>query len=147
MQILHVIFYGNSNLHNLHNTTTCAFFAHMPHLNCNLHFLHIAFLTSPESGMCRFCTCHFQHSKNANYCLIINAIIIQQPLEIILRRKASVAQIPVGFAPVLDASVIEQPQILRDDEWHHARLHLHLPRELRFHPPLEVRGRAGPPLR
>ena len=30
-------------MHNLHNTTTGALFAHMLLLNCNLHFLHIAF--------------------------------------------------------------------------------------------------------
>ena len=33
-------------MHNLHNTTTGALFAHMLLLNCNLHFLHIAFYTA-----------------------------------------------------------------------------------------------------
>ena len=33
-------------MHNLHNTTTGALFAHMLLLNCNLHFLHIACYTA-----------------------------------------------------------------------------------------------------
>ena len=33
-------------MHNLHNTTTGALFAHMLLLNCNLHYLHIAFYTA-----------------------------------------------------------------------------------------------------
>ena len=33
-------------MHNLHNTTTGALFAHMLLLNCNLHFLHIAFYSA-----------------------------------------------------------------------------------------------------
>ena len=33
-------------MHNLHNITTGALFAHMLLLNCNLHFLHIAFYTA-----------------------------------------------------------------------------------------------------
>jgi hypothetical protein len=34
---------ANSNMNNLNKTTTCALFAYMLLLNCNLHFLHIAF--------------------------------------------------------------------------------------------------------
>ena len=48
--------------------------------------------------------------------------IPQHHLKVILRCEASVAQITVDFTPVLDASVIEQAQILRDDKWNDARL-------------------------
>lgn len=64
----HVILYGTSNMHNLHNTTICAFFAHVlfsisPQNLCNfctgclsLHF----FIHQTQKGICIFCTLLFQ---------------------------------------------------------------------------------------
>jgi len=60
--------------------------------------------------------------ENVAQVSIFNPIILQQNLKAILRREASIAQITIDFAPVLDASVIKQAQILRDDEWNYVRL-------------------------
>ncbi len=54
--------------------------------------------------------------------LAIYPIISQHHLEIVLCRQAGVAQIAVDFAPILDAAVIEQAQILSNDERHNSRL-------------------------
>ena len=65
--------------------------------------------------------CHVLHGLKT-IISILYTIIPQQRLEIVLRREAGVAQIPVDFPPVLDATVKEQPQIIRDDERHNVRL-------------------------
>ena len=60
--------------------------------------------------------------ENVAQVSIFNPIILQQNFKAILRREASIAQIAIDFAPVLDTSIIEQAQILRDDKRNDARL-------------------------
>ena len=49
---------ANRNMHNLNKTTTCALFAYMLLLNCNLLFFAHCFLFSAQSGIRKFCTYH-----------------------------------------------------------------------------------------
>ncbi len=53
---------------------------------------------------------------------MFNPIIPQHYFKVILRREACIAQIAIDFAPILDASVIEQAQVLRDDKRNYTRL-------------------------
>ena len=54
--------------------------------------------------------------------LILNLIILQQRLEVVLRGEARVAQVAVDVSPILDATIVEKPQVLGDGERYHACL-------------------------
>ena len=64
-----------------------------------------------RKAICKFCKLLIPYPK-----------ILKQFFEAILRCEASIAQITIDFAPVLDASVIEQAQVLRDDKRNYTRL-------------------------
>ena len=70
-------------MHNLHNSTTCALFAHVLLLNWNVHFLHIAFSANTRSGIRKFCNYHHQHAKFARcsiYHLHFQGLLISHPV-------------------------------------------------------------------
>ena len=56
VQNTHLVFIGESNMHNLQKTITSALFAHMHLLNCNLHYLHIAFYPEPKVVCANYAT-------------------------------------------------------------------------------------------
>lgn len=51
--------------------------------------------------------------------LVLDFKVIQQGFVLILCCEAGVCQVFVDFAPVAQASVVEQLQLICDDEWHY----------------------------
>lgn len=82
-------------MHNLHKTITCALFAHKLLLNCNLHFLHIAFYPAVKVVCANFAPITF----------------ITQKMRVVLFEYSSNRVTAKGF-PFAGLAVLSYPYII-----------------------------------